>query len=142
MKLKREFKSKTLLSSKTDFVSFFGIADLYGIDRYLKCSNLGDKSVGQDKTICQLRAQANRHRHAVYFECPDAPALYVDMIDMLLADEKYEDALAIVKSCPLQIPHDCKHSWELIPNPKLDPYYENDSVCKNMAMVDEGAINN
>jgi hypothetical protein len=70
-----------------------------------------------------MRAQLNRHRHAVYFECIDAPALYADIIDSLLEEEKYEDALSIVKSCPLRIPEGSKHSWDIIPNPKLDPYY-------------------
>ena len=146
MKIKRKFKNsnaaKTLLSSKTDFVSFFGIADLYGIDRYLKCESLEDTTNLQDKAFCQMRAQMNRHRHAVYFECPEAPALYVDMIDALLEDEKYEDALSIVKSCPLRIPHDCKNSWSLIPNPKLDPYYDKEEDDIENAEATAGVLNN
>ena len=132
-----------LVSSGADFQSFFGIADLYGIDRYLKCKDLGtdDKTIKQEKAYCMMRAQLNRHRHAVYFECPDAPSLYVDMIDTLLADEKYEDALSIVKSCPLNIPYDCKNSWSIIPNPKLDPYYDPESDVP-FVEVEEGSLNN
>lgn len=143
MRIKKKFKTDSSLADKTDFISFFGIADLYGIDRLLKCVNLNDSAHSQDKAFCQMRAQMNKHRHAVYFECPDAPALYVDIIDVLLKDEKYEDALSIVKSCPLQIPYDCKNSWSLIPNPKLDPYYDKEEDhIENAEEVDSGILNN
>tara|TARA_B100000579_G_C22833972_1_gene857554 strand:+ start:875 stop:1300 length:426 start_codon:yes stop_codon:yes gene_type:complete len=131
-----------MISDSTDFISFFGIADVYGIDRYLKCTDLDKDSIKQEKAFCMMRAQMNRHRHAVYFECPDAPSLYVDMIDMLLKDEKYEDALSIVKSCPLQIPYDCKNSWDMIPNPKLDPYYDPESQEPEAVVVDHGSLKN
>ena len=125
-----------LLADKVDFISFYGIADLYGIDRYTKCVDIESEANAQDRAFAQMRAQMNRHRHAVYFECIDAPALYVDTIDMLLKENKYEDALSIVKSCPLRIPEDCKHSWDLLPNPKLDPYYSEDCELISDVSID------
>ena len=119
--------SSDSLADKVDFISFFGIADIYGIDRYMKCIDIESEANLQDRSFAQIRAQLNRHRHSVYFECIDAPALYVDIIDKLLEEDKYEDALSIVKSCPLRIPEGYKNSWDLIPNPKLDPYYNEDS---------------
>ena len=123
MKIESENGRKFLTDSR-DFVSFFGIADAYGVDWFRKCNNIDDKSLAQEKCMASMRAQTNRHRHAVYFESVDAPALYVDIIDMLLEKGKHEDALTMIKSCPIRIPFDYKHSWELIPNPELDPHYD------------------
>ena len=103
--------------------TYVGIADAHGIESFTK-----DQS---QKSLLVLRASFNRQRHAVAYEVDldDEQAEHVRrMIDNKSNDERFEDALkyikSIVPSVGLAGGGDVQGSWELIPDPKLDPWSE------------------
>ena len=99
---------------------FVGIADCHGLESFLPMegneSNLG---------FMVMRASANRHRHALVYQV-DLNEQQVSMINTALEGGGY------IKAC--QMLHDpafienvgveqsMLSSWEMIPNPRLDPY--------------------
>ena len=72
-----------------------------------------------------LRAQANRHRHAVVFLVDVNEEIAGEVLD-LLDEGEYEEALVVLKegatSVSLARMPGAEKSWGLIPNPDLDPY--------------------
>ena len=102
------------------YKTYIGIADCHGIE------SLHEKdSVTSFERQCQIiRANANRQRHAVYFEADlDKPALKI--INEHLQEENYDLALEWLKRLNVELRSLPEHqsSWELIPNTKLDPYH-------------------
>ena len=100
--------------------TYVGIADCHGIESL----TLKDDTTSQDIMYKVIRADANRHRHAVYFETElDTTAL--KMINGQLDESKYMVALSLLKALSLEtkLPKTHAKSWDMIPNPDLDPYY-------------------
>ena len=99
---------------------YCGIADCHGIESFMEYPN---KNAG----ILEIRALSNRQRHAVVYvvRLEDADA---ERIRGYIADEKYEAALhelkmrAVNSECLLSGGGNVKDSFEMIPNPKLDPW--------------------
>jgi hypothetical protein len=105
-------------------MKYFGIADAHGIESFIK-GDPSDEKNAQQAMILQLRAGANRHRHAVVYVV-DIPEDAAESIEADLADGLYMEALdnlkGSVKSLQLTSLPGAEKSWELIPNPDLDPY--------------------
>ena len=98
---------------------YVGVADCHGIESL----DEKEQTTSYDRACRHIRADANRHRHAVYFEVKlDTTALR--MINGQLDDNKYIVALSLLKelSTETKLPEQHVKSWELIPNPDLDPY--------------------
>lgn len=101
---------------------YVGIADCYGIESFLPLEENREKII-----YLQLRAMANRHRHAVVYivELTDENA---KLINKCLDKGNYEKALHLLKSLandvsfPKRDADSYSNSWMLIPNPRLDPY--------------------
>ena len=100
--------------------TFVGIADCHGIESFLPMEGNEDK-LG----FLVMRAQANRHRHALVYQV-DLDSKQQAMIEAALANEGY------IKACQMLhdpafidnvgVEKDMMNSWEMIPNPRLDPY--------------------
>lgn len=114
-----EVEDQPCISSRT----FCGIADAHGIESFMP------KVANTQTGIMQLRATTNRQRHAVYFELEldDANA---DIIEKQMQDGKYAEALKDLKvivdedELPIRLAGggDVAASFNLIPNPDLDPW--------------------
>ena len=99
--------------------TYVGIADCHGIESMVP----KEDTTPQDIMIKVIRADANRQRHAVYYEAVlDTTALR--MINRQLEENKYIVALSLLKELSLgtKLPETHAKSWKLIPNPELDPY--------------------
>jgi len=106
-------------------MKYFGIADAHGIESFIK----GDPAESEHThqvMILNLRAGANRHRHAVVYVV-DIPEDTAEEIDDLIISGNYIGALehlkGSVKSLQLTTLPGAEKSWGLIPNPDLDPYH-------------------
>lgn len=102
----------------SDKNAYCGIADAHGIESFLPA---------EDAPLLplQIRAMANRHRHAVFYGV-DLNDIQREVIDKLLKERKFQKALLVLKGMISEVRlHDkaCKNSWDLIPNPKLDPWH-------------------
>ena len=119
---------KTKALKKVPTQTYVGIADAYGIESF--------KPLASDinLAILDIRANANRHRHAVVYAV-DLSSNMVSEIEKHLSKGKYENALKCLKRCCTDdyqgqynepkavIKSSSAHSLALIPNPTLDPYY-------------------
>jgi len=96
--------------------NFHGIADAFGLESLLNFHN-------QQIFPLLLRAHVYRYRHCLYFEAElDSDAL--KQIKSLMRRKVCHEALNLIKEkAPIiYIPEEFLDSWELIPNPKLDPF--------------------
>lgn len=109
---------------------FYGLADAHGIESF-KPAQYGGELDGfvippRELTILSIRAQANRHRHAVVYKVDLEPEDAKEIQD-LLADEQFTDALIHLKVNATEISLvrslGAEKSWRMIPNPDLDPYH-------------------
>jgi hypothetical protein len=114
-------------------MKFYGIADCKGLEAIIPIVPKVDggwvsgkiddykKEVG----LMVLRANANRHRHAVVFLVEVSSEVSGEILD-LLDDGEYEEALVFLKdnadSVSLARSPGAEKSWGMIPNPDLDPY--------------------
>jgi len=120
-------------------VTYCGIADAHGLESFQKKDSVSPKSA----FIMQMRAGLNRQRHAVYYEVELLPTTAKRVLEILNGDlnkylasgvthTKFAYALLHLKDMDL-VPtygvaaqgcseNDLFNSWELIPNPRLDPY--------------------
>lgn len=110
---------KNPIESKNDGnVLMMGIADAHGIESFLTAREEGS-------SIFLLRAQANRHRHAVFYVALLAQDA-ADKINEQLKRQEYELALKTLKSntISVQFPqqHNAEKSWRMIPNSGLNPW--------------------
>tara|TARA_R110002167_G_scaffold157986_3_gene353073 strand:+ start:243 stop:554 length:312 start_codon:yes stop_codon:yes gene_type:complete len=99
--------------------TYIGLADCHGIESM----QLKEDTSSQDRMMRMMRANANRQRHAVYFEADlDNPAEKI--ITEALRRGNCSMALEVLKQMSVELRSEEKYtnSWELIPNPKLDPY--------------------
>lgn len=120
-------------------VRYCGIADAHGLESFQKKETTSPRSV----FIMQMRASLNRQRHAVYYEVELLPKYAERVLEILNGDlnkymahgvnhTKFAYALLHLKDMDLVPTYgvaaqgcsdsDLFNSWELIPNPRLDPY--------------------
>jgi len=105
-------------NTSTKTKTYMGIADAHGVE-----SLVLKEDSRMPPFVLQLRANANRQRHACYYEV-DLNEEELKAISALLKDEKFHLALQFLKNQPsVRLPEDHLHSWEMIPNDKLDPYW-------------------
>ena len=99
--------------------TYVGVADAHGIESFHEKDQTNDF----DRTCRMMRADANRHRHAVYFEV-DLDKAAFKIVNAHLEEGDYALALEWLKRLSTELrslPHH-EESWELIPNVNLDPY--------------------
>ena len=97
---------------------YIGIADAHGLESFFRED---EKSFGGKKFL-QLRASLNRQRHACFYEL-DLNNFEAGLIKKLMGERMYKAALNILKQHKhVNIEHNCKNSWDMIPNSKLDPW--------------------
>ena len=97
--------------------NFAGIADAHGIESFQPRKKLDAQQVA----FWNMRAQANRQRHAlVYFAKLDKST--ESKVKDLLDKEKWEEALATIKADSDNVIMTNHQSWQMIPNAQLDPW--------------------
>ena len=104
-------------SHRTDqFFNFHGFADAFGLESLLDFHN-------QQVFPLLLRAHIYRFRHCLYFEA-NLDSDVTKRIKLLMKKRAGDEALNLIKekASILYIPEEFLDSWELIPNPKLDPF--------------------
>lgn len=98
---------------------YVGIADCYGLEYFGKPETI---PLAQ---VLPLRASTNRQRHAVYFEA-DLTADQAERVEREINNQNFEEALNILKAfnygLELSGGGNVQGSWDLIPNPSLDPW--------------------
>jgi hypothetical protein len=108
---------------------FYGIADAHGIESFKPQqfnSNVEQfSSDPKELSIMALRANANRHRHAVVYQAEVDGDVAKEILE-LIKDGEYVEALVKLKeeatSISLMRSPGAEKSWNLIPNSDLDPY--------------------
>ena len=99
-------------------VTYAGVADCHGIESFNRKEDMDDMK----RFYHILRADANRQRHAVYYEAT-IEREHVGVVEAYLKAEQYENALECLKRVAIEFICMPEHadSLELIPNPQLDP---------------------
>ena len=99
--------------------TYIGVADAHGIESLHR----KEDTTPFDRNCRIIRADANRHRHAVYFEA-DLDKSAIKVINNYLEDSEHALALEWLKRLNIELRSLPNHekSWELIPNVNLDPY--------------------
>ena len=131
--------SQMTVEEQQERVKYCGIADAHGLESFQKRDSVDNRGV----YIMQMRAGANRQRHAVYYEVDVLPSVAERILEILngklnkfkandVEHTKYAFALLHLKDKDLTPEYGvavmgCSaeslfNSWELIPNPRLDPY--------------------
>jgi hypothetical protein len=99
--------------------TYVGIADAHGIESW----NRKEDTTARDRSFKIIRADANRQRHAIYYEVKmsDEDAQIVEDVlkdqDWALALEKLKEYSKEFRTMPNH-----EKSIKLIPNSDLDPY--------------------
>ena len=99
--------------------TYVGIADAHGIESWNRKEDVSDR----DRSYKIIRADANRQRHAIYYEvdveADDAQTIegILEDQDWILALEKLKEYAQIFRTMPNH-----EKSIRLIPNPDLDPW--------------------
>jgi hypothetical protein len=105
-------------------MKYFGIADAHGIESFIQ-GDPTDINHSVQAMVLDLRAGANRHRHAIVF-IVDISEITAQDIEDLLEEKDYIGSLVrlkmTVESLQLTNLPGAEKSWRLIPNPDLDPY--------------------
>ena len=99
---------------------YIGIADAHGLESFLKYEEHQDH-LG----FLVMRASANRHRHALVYQV-ELDEKQQSIIEQTLEEEKYILACQILHDPAfidnVGVEQSMLNSWEMIPNPRLDPY--------------------
>lgn len=105
-------------------MKYFGIADAHGIESFIQ-GDPTDSEHSMNAMMLDLRAGANRHRHAVVY-IVDLSEEAAALIQADLDDGLFLEALDNLKGEALNVSLTnligAEKSWRLIPNPNLDPY--------------------
>jgi len=105
-------------------MKYFGIADAHGIESFIQ-GDPTDLKHSVQAMVLDLRAGANRQRHAIVFIVDISESTAQDIED-LIEEGDYIGALVRLKMSveSLQLTNlpGAEKSWRLIPNPDLDPY--------------------
>ena len=113
---------KVRRSHALNLEKYYGLADAHGIETFQPYSNRKN-----DKFPYNMRAQLNRQRHALYFEI-EIEKVDANIVKALIDKKDFIGAFKMIKKRAVIIGFPEKDrsayekSWELIPNPKLDPY--------------------
>ena len=107
------------MSVTTDTITVVGIADCHGIESI----RLKDQCDNHQMFCLQLRSQSNRQRHAIYYEAEMSQRSF-DRIIRQLETGEYIKALNLLKENAVSLSNipGQENSWDLIPNPDLDPW--------------------
>ena len=112
------------LITKQHTMKYFGIADAHGIESFIQ-GDPTDLKHSVQAMVLDLRAGANRQRHAIVFIVDISESTAQDIED-LIEEGDYIGALVRLKMSveSLQLTNlpGAEKSWRLIPNPDLDPY--------------------
>ena len=99
---------------------FVGIADCHGLESFLPIEG-NENQLG----FLVMRAQANRHRHALVYQV-ELNSNQQTMIESALQNGGYIKACMMLHDPSfienVGVEKDMMQSWEMIPNPRLDPY--------------------
>ena len=99
--------------------TYVGVADCHGVESFLRKDTLSSF-----EQACQmLRANANPHRHAIYYEV-SIEGEHIGVVEAYLKAKQYGNALECLKRVATEfstLPEHADHI-PLIPNPALDPY--------------------
>lgn len=105
-------------------MKYFGIADAHGIESFIK-GDPTDSEHSMNSMMLNLRAGANRHRHAVVY-IVDLSEEAAASIQADLDNRLFPEALDNLKGEALNVSltnlPGAEKSWRLIPNSDLDPY--------------------
>jgi 5S rRNA maturation endonuclease (ribonuclease M5) len=102
-------------------ITMGGIADAHGIESFML-----EEEAKKNGNILVLRAMANRQRHAVvYFADLDQKG--VDAVNAMIRANDFINALKVLKVRAKEVRladgmGNVHQSWDMIPNPKLDPW--------------------
>ena len=101
------------------FVTYVGVADCHGIESFHRKEDVND----MERSFRILRADANRQRHAIYYEA-SMDEKGAEVVNEFLENKDYEAALTCLKNVAIEFSCMPEHadSLKLIPNPELDPY--------------------
>jgi len=105
----------------------YGIADAHGIETVAFAPDLETAKEDKNLGFMLIRVLANRHRHAVVFLAEVTPEA-AKQINDLVKKSKFIEALKLLKASaketwfPDQYAVQFSKSWNLIPNPDLDPW--------------------
>ena len=144
-----------VLIENEQVVTWCGIADAHGIESFQRRDSMDAKSV----YVLQMRAGLNRQRHAVYYEVglteqwSNTVVRCIEQNDFIMALRILQDSRCAptygvsALGCNEAELH---NSWELIPDPALDPWhvseesgwvppsaYEQKSVAELLGMTEE-----
>jgi len=114
---------------------YVGIADCHGLESFISVPERvlqaeldgenGEYAASSLMAMLSVRAQANRHRHAVIYRA-EVGEKEARKIKSYLSKGKYAEALIRLKNVAKKIEVGKQlgmaKSWEMIPNPKLDPF--------------------
>ena len=112
---------------------YVGIADAHGIESFIGLDALNASSLLTDRKknkgnalsqVLFLRAQCNRHRHAVAYRV-ELDSENAVRIGELIEGERFKDALVLLKQAAknIKLGQHMENSWALIPNDILDPWW-------------------
>lgn len=113
-------------------MEYIGIADCHGLESFIpaKKFNAEEESFTMNNSavaFMKMRADANRQRHAVVYKAK-VSGDDSDEIERLMADGQYAEALIFLKDNAREVGliksgmGNAEKSWNMIPNPDLDPY--------------------
>ncbi len=112
--------------------TYIGIADCHGLESFISLVTFAlDKLSGKSSSytsqlqLLYLRAQANRHRHAVVYRVK-LDSKDAKKVQLLIDNHNYKEALIKLKKFAVEVEVEkslgMPKSWKLIPNDDLDPY--------------------
>lgn len=99
-------------------MEYFGIADAHGLESFLPISEWEEQA-----GVLTFRTEANRHRHAVFYKAHVEPKVAEEILKCI-NDNEHHQALLVLKEKAeqIQVPPTQKKSFQMIPNPDLDPW--------------------
>lgn len=99
---------------------FVGLADAHGIESFMRRKDTDARF----ETLISIRAGTNRQRHAVCFAALLTEAGEKE-VNAQIKEGDCVEALKVLKAAALSLVCEkgWEKSWELIPNPKLDPWW-------------------
>ncbi len=112
--------------------TYIGIADCHGIESFLPMEG-NEKQLG----FLVMRASLNRQRHALVYQV-EMDETQSEIFKAVLADGDYLKACDMLHDPAfietVGVEQSMLSSWEMIPNPRLDPYggrfYEEDTISE------------
>ena len=111
---------------------YIGIADAHGLESFLKYEEHQDH-LG----FLVMRARANRQRHALVYQV-ELNDEQISAMQKVLKNDDYILACAMLHDPAfienVGVENSMLNSWELIPNPRLDPFagrfHEDDTISE------------